>query len=123
MFKKMVALVLTGAFLFVGVNSAFAYEVKSGDTMNVIAKSNNLSLRELQGLNPQVKNVNLIYVGQNIKTNKDNSQGSERVPNVSQGVLNYSEYEKDLLARLIRAEAEAEPYAGKVAVGYVVLNR
>ncbi|GAV23107.1 cell wall hydrolase [Carboxydothermus pertinax] len=28
-----------------------------------------------------------------------------------------------LLARLIRAEAEAEPYAGKVAVAAVVLNR
>ncbi len=31
--------------------------------------------------------------------------------------------EIDLLARLIQAEAEAEPYAAKVAVGAVVLNR
>ncbi|MEB1807402.1 MAG: cell wall hydrolase [Bacillaceae bacterium] len=31
--------------------------------------------------------------------------------------------EKDLLARLVRAEAEGEPYAGKVAVATVVFNR
>lgn len=29
----------------------------------------------------------------------------------------------ELLARVIRAEAEAEPYTGKVAVGAVILNR
>jgi peptidoglycan lytic transglycosylase len=29
----------------------------------------------------------------------------------------------DLLARLIRAEAESEPYTGQVAVGAVILNR
>jgi spore germination cell wall hydrolase CwlJ-like protein len=32
-------------------------------------------------------------------------------------------YEVDLLARLITAEADAEPFAGKLAVGAVVLNR
>lgn len=32
-------------------------------------------------------------------------------------------YNVDLLARLIRAEAEAEPYEGKVAVAAVLLNR
>lgn len=34
-----------------------------------------------------------------------------------------SEKEKDLLARLVTAEAKGEPYAGKVAVAAVVLNR
>ena len=36
-----------------------------------------------------------------------------------------SQYETDLywLSRIIHAEAEAEPYAGKVAVGNVILNR
>ncbi|MFY9603297.1 MAG: cell wall hydrolase [bacterium] len=32
-------------------------------------------------------------------------------------------WEIDLLARMIHAEAESEPYAGKVAVGAVILNR
>ncbi|SDJ04458.1 cell wall hydrolase [Natribacillus halophilus] len=34
-----------------------------------------------------------------------------------------TEEEKDLLARIIQAEAQSEPYAGKVGVGTVVLNR
>lgn len=32
-------------------------------------------------------------------------------------------YEEDLLARLVEAEAEAEPYIGKVAVAAVMINR
>src|SRR5690625_4713486 len=32
-------------------------------------------------------------------------------------------YELDLLARLVAAEAEGEPYAGQVAVAAVILNR
>lgn len=36
---------------------------------------------------------------------------------------NFGPAEIDLLARLIRAEAEGEPYIGQVAVGAVVLNR
>ncbi|PLT28535.1 hypothetical protein CUU66_18145 [Peribacillus deserti] len=35
----------------------------------------------------------------------------------------YSKKEKDLLARLVNAEAKGEPYQGKVAVAAVVLNR
>lgn len=34
-----------------------------------------------------------------------------------------SEADKDLMARLVRAEAVGEPYAGKVAVATVILNR
>jgi len=40
------------------------------------------------------------------------------------GILaSISEKEKDLLARLVSVEAKGEPYAGKVAVATVVLNR
>ncbi|QED49364.1 cell wall hydrolase [Cytobacillus dafuensis] len=34
-----------------------------------------------------------------------------------------SEADKDLMARLVHAEAKGEPYAGKVAVATVILNR
>ncbi|MDR6999232.1 cell wall hydrolase [Neobacillus niacini] len=37
--------------------------------------------------------------------------------------MEISAYEKDLLARLVRAEAQNEPFNGKVAVACVVLNR
>ena len=41
----------------------------------------------------------------------------------AQGAAASNEHNVDLLARLIRAEAEAEPYEGKVAVAAVMLNR
>lgn len=46
------------------------YIVKKGDNLTKIAKSNGLSLEELLKLNPQIKNQNLINVGQEIKINK-----------------------------------------------------
>lgn len=123
MIKKVTALALAGAFALVGFSStsAFAQEVKQGDTMNKIAQQNNMSLAELAKLNPSITDLNKIYVGQNVVTNQNNSTPSTVASNnVS---TNVSVYEKDLLARLVRAEAESEPYAGKVAVATVVLNR
>ncbi|MDR7207641.1 cell wall hydrolase [Priestia megaterium] len=125
MIKKVTALALAGAFALVGFSStsAFAYEAKSGDTMNKIAQQNNMSLQELAKLNPSIKDLNRIYVGQNIITNQNNTtQASTISTNVTTNT-SVSAYEKDLLARLVRAEAESEPYAGKVAVATVVLNR
>lgn len=107
--KKIVAPVALIIGLLVAT-PANAYTVKRGDTMTGIAKIYNTTLQELASLNPQVKNLNLIYVGQNINTSQDNKQ-------------TISTNDKDLLARLVRAEAEGESYAGKVAVATVVLNR
>src|SRR5690625_4414245 len=41
----------------------------------------------------------------------------------AQTVASPSTSERDLMAQLIRAEGEAEPYSGKVAIADVVLNR
>jgi N-acetylmuramoyl-L-alanine amidase len=126
MIKKVTALAIAGAFALVGFasTSAFAQEVKSGDTMNKIAQQNNMSLAELAKLNPSIKDLNKIYVGQNVVTNQNNSTPSTAATNTATtSSTNVSAYEKDLLARLVRAEAESEPYAGKVAVATVVLNR
>lgn len=50
-----------------------SYRVESGDTMSSIASRNHLSLSALEKANPQVKNPNLIYVGEslNIPGSKD----------------------------------------------------
>jgi N-acetylmuramoyl-L-alanine amidase len=125
MIKKITALALAGAFtLGIAGVPAFAQEVKQGDTMNKIASQNNMSLQELAKLNPTIKDLNKIYVGQNIITNQNNTtQATNTTSTTSSSSSNVSAYEKDLLARLVRAEAESEPYAGKVAVAVVVLNR
>ncbi|NUK31350.1 cell wall hydrolase [Parageobacillus sp. VR-IP] len=111
--RKLIAITALGLSMLIAP-PAFAYEVKSGDTMSEIAEEHGITLYELSRANPQIKNVNLIYVGQNIVIPGKN----EYKP-----VTNATPYEKDLLARLVRAEAEGEPYDGKVAVAIVVLNR
>lgn len=127
--KQKIVGTLVGAGLLFSATPAFAYDVVKGDTMNEIAAENNMSLGELSAINPQVKNVNLIYIGQTINTNKDNKQ-SQPVKTAAKSVETKTvtkapvlNNEIDLLARIVRAEAENEPYSGKVAVASVVLNR
>jgi len=42
------------------------YRVKSGDTLSAIAAAHGVSLKSLEAANPQIRNPNLIYHGQNI---------------------------------------------------------
>ena len=127
MFKKLSMLALASVLTLGIVSPALAYEVKSGDTMTKIASMHDMSLQELATLNPQIKNINLIYVGENVNTVK--GQTVESKPTVtkpvtsSESVSDVSSKEVNLLARLVQAEAESEPYTGKVAVAEVVLNR
>jgi N-acetylmuramoyl-L-alanine amidase len=112
--KKLITPIALGASLLVA-SPAFAYEAKSGDTMSSIAKEHDMSLQELAKANPQITDLNKIYVGQDIKTEIGTAAKTQ--------VTSATASEKDLLARLVRAEAESEPYSGKVAVAVVVLNR
>jgi len=131
MLKKLSTVALAGALVFAGAGSTLAYDVKSGDTMYKIARQHDMSLKELATLNPHVRNINLIYVGQNIKTSQDKYANSSKVVPASPATETakpitskfYSAYEIDLLARLVRAEAQGESYLGKVAVANVVMNR
>jgi N-acetylmuramoyl-L-alanine amidase len=141
--------------IFVGIlfisalfaSPTFAYTVKSGDTMTKIAGENNLTIQELAEANPQIHNLNLIFVGQIINTSKldknindkeENNYVLKETNSVNNGSLDhvnksdkqdtqievqYSDYEIDLLARIVRAEAQSEPFEGKIAVACVILNR
>jgi len=51
------------------------------------------------------------------------SNGEEEGVFTADGRGNVRQWEVDLLARLVEAEAEAEPYVGKVAVAAVMINR
>ena len=126
--KKIVAPAVVGVGVVAGASPSFAYTVQEGDTMSGIAKKNDMSLNELASKNPSVKNLDLIYQGQNINTvNSTNVNTNTKVKESTSTPVkentSVSVYEKDLLARLVQAEAGDEPYAGKVAVAYVVLNR
>ncbi|MDL2288708.1 LysM peptidoglycan-binding domain-containing protein [Oscillospiraceae bacterium OttesenSCG-928-F05] len=50
-----------------GQKAAEYYTVKSGDTLSKIAKNHGISLSSLLAMNPQIKNPNLIYSGQEVR--------------------------------------------------------
>ncbi|WP_209121262.1 cell wall hydrolase [Alkalihalobacillus sp. BA299] len=126
--KKLIfVLTLLAALSFAA--PTFAYTVEKGDTMTKIAQEHGLTLEELAKDNPEIENLDLIFVGQHININ-ETSNSSEAMSieekNHSTEVnleVSLSVAEIDLLARIVRAEAQTEPFEGKVAVADVVLNR
>lgn len=115
--KKLIVLFTLLASLLMA-SPAFAYTVKSGDTMTKIAELHHLTLQQLAEVNPQIPNLNLIYVGQNVNIIQTEAMIEHQIVNST-----LSNSEIDLLARLVRAEAQTESFEGKVAVACVVLNR
>lgn len=111
--KKLKKLVIaTGLILsmsaFTGVTkseAATSYKVQTGDTYWKIATKFGVPVTNLMQTNNAKSS--LLYAGTNLV-----------IPNST-----ISAADKDLMARLVRAEAVGEPYAGKVAVATVVLNR
>lgn len=123
--KKLITLLTIVASLFVAASPSFAesyYIVKSGDTMSQIASESGLSLQEFMAANPQVKSANLIYPGEKLTIN-DGQPSQSMAVDSKQNSISISPADRDLLARLVHAEADGEPFAGQVEVANVVLNR
>jgi len=120
--KKLIAsLALATAVLTPTVASASTdYTVKSGDTLSEISRDNGVTLANLRKANN--KYDDLILVGQHL-TIPDGSTSTTAPTTATQASAGISASDKDLMARLVHAEAQGEPYAGKVAVATVVLNR
>ncbi|WP_205684235.1 cell wall hydrolase [Clostridium formicaceticum] len=99
------------------------YTVKSGDTLFLVAQRANLSLQELKSMNNI--STDTIYVGQVLETKKITQSVNVAQASSNTVVTRGSQRDDDIywLSRIIHAEAQGEPYQGKVAVGNVVLNR
>ncbi|ASZ16689.1 MULTISPECIES: cell wall hydrolase [Bacillus] len=86
------------------ISEQIIYQVQPGDSLETIAKRYNVTVQSIKQINNTVGNK--LYAGQHLKINSS-----------------ISEKEKDLMARLVTAEAGGESYRGKVAVAKVILNR
>ncbi len=109
MLKKAMVVATLSLSLF-GLNSqtdaaTTTHTVKSGETYWKIAQKYGVSVNYLQSINN--KSNSALYIGQKLV-----------LPNTP-----ITQADKDLMARLVSAEAKGEPYAGKVAVATVILNR
>ncbi|HEY8416617.1 MAG TPA: cell wall hydrolase [Limnochordales bacterium] len=98
------------------VYSQSTYTVQPGDSLWLIARRFGTTVAELQRLNPGV-NPQRLRVGQRLTV-----PGRARQAAAAAGGA-YRAEDVELLARVIAAEAQGEPYAGMVAVGAVILNR
>lgn len=63
---KVVLIIIAVCILTASVALAGSYTVQRGDTLWGIAKKNNVSVGEILGANPNIKNASMIYVGQTI---------------------------------------------------------
>lgn len=91
---------------------SWVYTVKRGDSLYSIAQRFGYTVEKLRSYNGL--STNNLRIGQRLT-----------IPPASQAQQSnaLAGGDVDMLARLIHAEAQAEPYTGKVAVGAVVLNR
>lgn len=91
----------------------WTYTVRRGDSLYKIARRTGVTVGALRARNGIWSN--LIRIRQRIIIPTARTKVSRRPTRTSGDIA--------LLARIIHAEAGAEPYVGKVAVGAVVLNR
>ncbi|MCY9324044.1 cell wall hydrolase [Bacillus haynesii] len=124
MIKKVTAVALSLS-LFAGVGTAKAsteHKVKQGDTLSEISNFYGTTIEDLARLN-NIKNVNLIYVGDVLSIEGRTTKKQESTAGVAPKGSSVSDSELDILSRIVHAEAKGESFKGKVAVANVVMNR
>lgn len=97
--------------------SCRTYTVQKGDSLYSIAQKNGITLSNLRTANNMW--TDYLDCGRilNIPVTAITTTAQPS------GIIKYSASDVDLLARLITAEAQGQPYKAKIAVGSVVLNR
>jgi N-acetylmuramoyl-L-alanine amidase len=105
--KKLFSILVFSIMMFAGVGSSFAatHTVSKGETYWKVSVNYGVPVKSLMAANNAKSSY--LLIGQKLSIPASTVTSSE----------------KDLLARLVEAEAKGEPYAGKVAVATVILNR
>jgi N-acetylmuramoyl-L-alanine amidase len=106
----MTIILLLASLLY--VSPAFAYPIKQGFTLSGSLKDNKQDLAAVQPHYGELQQKSVRQTAAPTKTSK-----SKKVK------ISLTNKEIDLLARLVRAEAQTESFEGKIAVACVVLNR
>ncbi|MGI6492297.1 MAG: LysM peptidoglycan-binding domain-containing protein [Peptococcaceae bacterium] len=116
------SLIYPGQKLYIPGKSSIVHTVKAGDTLYLLGQWYGVSYQAIMSANRLYDTT--IYPGMDL-TIPTAANGASSNSGVSRGgyFTRPSAADIDLLARLITAEADGEPYEGKVAVGAVVLNR
>ncbi|MFC0272691.1 cell wall hydrolase [Metabacillus herbersteinensis] len=110
-------------------------EVQTGDTLTLLGKKYGLDMNDAPITNENTQDLR--FVGTEVTLDGDQETiittavavaavQDKNIPEIDVDAAEdttITNEEKDLLARLVHAEAEGEPFAGKVAVANVVLNR
>jgi N-acetylmuramoyl-L-alanine amidase len=110
---------LLASLLF--ASPAFAFPIKQGDTLSNSLKVNKLNQKEITAITSHNDELDLLSIRVKAVTAKHNATSES--PKKESVKIRLSNNEIDLLARLVRAEAQTEPLEGKIAVACVVLNR
>lgn len=98
------------------------YTVQSGDSLYLISQKFGITISSIRVANNQWSDY--IYPGQVLLIPSTNMlPAASTTSTASKSVIPYSASDLDLLARLINAEAQDQPYKAKAAVAAVVVNR
>ncbi|NLW55167.1 MAG: LysM peptidoglycan-binding domain-containing protein [Firmicutes bacterium] len=104
------------------------YTVRNYDTLYLIAQRNGTSVQAIKAANGLASNTiypgqKLIIPGPGTGPSSPGGSGNNGSPGNNSGKFNLTSTEIEQLAKLVRAEAEGEPFTGQVAVAASVLNR
>ncbi|HHT91408.1 MAG: cell wall hydrolase [Bacillota bacterium] len=117
-----ILLVLGALLLFFSIGRASSYPsytVRPGDTLYEISLQYGISWKELASLN-KIKDPTTLQVGTHLRL------PAHAVPKTARSeepIVELTAKEKDLLVRLVAAEARGEGLEGQIAVAAVIFNR
>lgn len=132
---KLLVAACVAAISFIGiqhpsVNAMTQYQITEGDTLWELGQKYGISAETIRIANNRKDDV--IYIGEilqipdkpeEIAVYVTNAESTDGKTNTEQPPISISNEERDLLARIVEAEAKGESYEGKAAVATVVLNR